>query len=96
MIVTKELLLPVHALSDPYILLLSSGGAAAGNQFGPGSESMPTWMDDLRCEGDEMALSSCPFEGWGIENCGHSEDISVICDGGEQTTTPRSNMEGMR
>lgn len=72
----------------------SSGGDAVGNRFGPGSENMPTWMDDMRCEGEELSLFSCPFSGWGNEDCSHGEDISVICDSGEQTTTPRSQTAG--
>ena len=57
-----------------------SGGVAAGNRFGSGSASMPTWMDSLACTGIELSLSRCTFAGWGTEDCTHSEDISVTCD----------------
>ena len=27
----------------------------------------------------ESSIENCPHRGWGIENCGHGEDASVIC-----------------
>ena len=29
--------------------------------------------------GNETSLVSCPFRGWGRENCGHSEDAGIKC-----------------
>ena len=37
------------------------------------------WMDNLQCTGSESSLSSCTFNGWGVENCGHYEDVGLIC-----------------
>lgn len=39
----------------------------------------PVWMDDLDCGGAETAIASCPFAGWGIENCSHFEDVGLSC-----------------
>nr|XP_022333493.1 deleted in malignant brain tumors 1 protein-like [Crassostrea virginica] len=37
-------------------------------------------MDDMNCGGKELDISDCGFGGWGQNNCGHSEDIGVICE----------------
>lgn len=39
----------------------------------------PVWMDNVSCAGTESALPMCPFNGWGIENCSHYEDIGLTC-----------------
>ena len=37
------------------------------------------WLDDVRCSGSESSIENCPHDGWGIQNCDHGEDASVIC-----------------
>ena len=51
----------------------------ASNRYGSGSG--PIWLDDLRCTGDESSLVECNHGGWGINNCGHHEDVSITCFG---------------
>ena len=52
-----------------------------GTLFGPGNESMPIWFDNLECDGTEMSLHNCTHNGIGLENCGHHEDVGVVCQG---------------
>ena len=47
-------------------------------------DSMRTWMDDVQCLGTEAALADCDFAGWGNENCGHSEDVILVCTNAEE------------
>ena len=46
-------------------------------RFGQGSGRI--WLDDVSCSGIERSIVDCGHNGWGVENCSHSEDASVIC-----------------
>ncbi|XP_068144601.1 lysyl oxidase homolog 2B [Drosophila tropicalis] len=37
------------------------------------------WMDNLFCEGHELELTECHFEGWGENDCDPSEAAGVVC-----------------
>ncbi|XP_071604097.1 scavenger receptor cysteine-rich domain-containing protein DMBT1 [Heliangelus exortis] len=60
--------------------------AAPGNAhfgWGPG----PIFLDDVGCRGDEPSLQLCQHRGWGVHNCMHSEDASVVCAAAPETPT---------
>ncbi|XP_067337962.1 deleted in malignant brain tumors 1 protein-like isoform X2 [Channa argus] len=56
--------------------------APTSAHFGRGTG--PIWLDNVDCSGQETALSQCTHPGFGINNCGHSEDAGVICLGALQ------------
>ena len=45
--------------------------------FGGGSGAI--FLDDVECSGLEERLEHCHHNGIGVHNCGHSEDVGVIC-----------------
>jgi len=55
----------------------------------------PIWLDEVSCQGTEAKIQDCPNDGWGVQNCGHYEDVSIVCSGGgmAQSSAPlRLNM----
>ncbi|KAL9961267.1 hypothetical protein ACROYT_G030176 [Oculina patagonica] len=56
----------------------SASSAPQVAAYGQGSD--PIWMDNVNCQGGEALLFDCAHTGWGIHNCGHHEDASVVCN----------------
>ncbi|CAL8314023.1 unnamed protein product [Lota lota] len=50
-----------------------------GAEFGAGSG--PIWLDNVVCTGEEDAITQCSHQNYGENNCGHSEDVGIICLG---------------
>ena len=46
-------------------------------RFGQGSRKI--WLDEVQCQGNETSIVNCRHRPWGVHNCAHSEDASVIC-----------------
>lgn len=52
----------------------------------------PIWLDDVSCQGDEISILNCTHNVIGQNNCGHSEDVAVLCYPGISGILSRSNL----
>ncbi|XP_078696446.1 uncharacterized protein LOC144924760 [Branchiostoma floridae x Branchiostoma belcheri] len=69
-------------ISDAHVACRMLGYSEASEvhgsaHFGQGSGDI--YMDDVQCSGDESSLFDCPYAGWGVHNCRHSEDVGIVC-----------------
>ena len=55
--------------------------ASVSATFGRGNGTI--WMGDVRCTGNERLLTECRHNGWGKQNCEHSEGVGVDCASGK-------------
>uniref|UniRef100_A0A803TR76 SRCR domain-containing protein n=1 Tax=Anolis carolinensis TaxID=28377 RepID=A0A803TR76_ANOCA len=62
-------------------------------EFGEGSGNIH--MNNVNCQGNESSLEDCSHDGWGVHNCHHKEDASVICSGNlNRLVNGRNRCEG--
>ena len=40
------------------------------------------WLSNVRCDGNESNIASCPHSYWGRTNCAHGQDVGIVCDNG--------------
>lgn len=52
-------------------------------------------MDGLECKGTENKIGECPFNGWGLNDCTHYEDVAVICKL-SKPSLPKPNITSVR
>ena len=59
-------------------------GFPSANSFLPlaafGQGSGPILLDDVECRGSESILPLCGHRKIGDHNCGHYEDVGVVCE----------------
>uniref|UniRef100_A0A672HCY3 SRCR domain-containing protein n=1 Tax=Salarias fasciatus TaxID=181472 RepID=A0A672HCY3_SALFA len=67
--------------------------ALSSAAFGAGGG--PIWLDDVSCSGNEPSISDCRNSGFGVHNCGHHEDASVICERKRPQTSPPGDDTGV-
>lgn len=57
-----------------------NGDSYSNTNPGFSESTVPIWMDDVHCTNSSTNFLECSHSGWGIENCGHGEDVLLDCN----------------
>ena len=60
---------------------LGLGSTGTFYRYGAGPSSYPIYLDEVMCSGSEPNILACSHLQLHVHNCGHSEDVGVICSG---------------
>ena len=66
-------------IKDAHVICRMLGLSPAKHIAKYGSGSGQIWLDDVNCKGSETSINECSHRGFGSHNCGHGEDIGVVC-----------------
>lgn len=68
---------PIVIMGNPFFILSRTATAYTSALYGQASGTI--WLDELQCNGTERDIAMCGNPGWGVGDCGHSEDAGVLC-----------------
>jgi len=43
------------------------------------NDTLPIWLDDVRCNGTERHIADCQHNAWGMHNCAQRENVAISC-----------------
>ena len=69
-------------INDANVICRQLGYQAATDYYGDAHFGEGTGLivlDDLDCSGSESQVTFCHHLGFGNHNCGHDEDVGVVC-----------------
>lgn len=47
------------------------------------SDSLPIWLSEVSCTGEESNIALCGSRGWRSHDCSHDQDAAVVCSNNE-------------
>ncbi len=70
---------PEQGVTNGDVACRQLGYPGMADIFDAGGGVDPIWLDNVACAGDEGRLIDCPANALGADNCGHAEDVGLIC-----------------